>query len=405
MEKISEIKEWMQNGYSYRKIAEKCNTSDFKIRKALNELTKEEQDKLLFYQNINSQAFANKDLLDEVITLGRRGYTNLEIGIILGIPDKLVCQTLKELKRSGGAYQDNNLYKLIKERQQKTLDKGNDYLKERILLLIKEYHMNLIDLENISRNLIVKNIIRNQIKELLKNDYLNDFLPKSYMECAVRYHINYINIERFFLDAFCFSKVEEEKAIRIVARDLIKNDTKEKKNDIINDKLFWLLLILHFRLSLEDVGKLLGSKDIKGLHDMIIKEANLNGLGNALKFLWGNNEPSHYGSAFFYLQEVKKAKINSDKKRLSELYAKITDEEYFKLINEKEENGLQSYTDEEVMIITKHIIKYALPTRKYPFREETLRRRCSKDLTEVLENLHEFNKNLYIKQQLVRVRK
>ena len=416
---IEEIYDLIVNkGWSIRNIADYYRIDERDINLFINDLKKQDIDKynaIIFSRDVFKMPIVDKDFLDEVISLGLKKYTNLEIGLLLNKKQVEINQVIKVLANSNCVYYNPSLYQNIIARQHETLNLDKLILYKRLDKIINYLNISYLEILKISPSTFAKGYINYRNTLLMLRDFLESDSINSLDDLSNTYHLTKDSVSKVFNqnDDLNILKKEFSQDVKIIKekyQKIITSNSKKYKNiDVLkpsNDAIyykirerqnFWLMVIITFELSLKDFTKLIGEEDEKRVKEAInylLRPRCYDKYYHAINFLW--NKPkseSHFLQAKLYVMELSLSKKNKDSKKYEELLAKIRDLEYINVIKKHREKS-SKYTEEEIRIIVNYVIKYAAVRDDIPVSERVYKGKCPVDLKEKLQEVSEYNLGL-----------
>ena len=419
------IYELALNGEKIKDIAIKLNLSETFILNRLKDLENKDNPnynpslafKIMMKKNISNPI--DKDELDEIVKMIFDGLMLIEIAFKKNITVKDINKLLSTYTIKTNPYYNPNLYTKINQKLAKTMNLDD-------LTLFKR----LRDLERLGANLnnypkiaIVKRYESLKRCYQMMEDFLNDNY-ESLRQLHTKYHLSTDTLAIIIREednvkflATCVDPITKEKILlKYQKRKLeMEHPTIEYQNkDEDKDKLylvyknlnFWILFMIHFKLSIYDIASLLNIKNTKKLYNVFFERVQ--------------ELDSKYVNAFGYINE----KINSENvleaKRFYQKYSlmkKVNKEQALKMLDilkdkdfntlVKSKKKIKDMSREERLIICNYWLKYAMPIYKLPYSENDLNTYCKPLIEDQLNNIIEYNKetNIIYQRNLYRKNK
>ena len=373
--------------------------------------------------------------LDKIADLALRDFSNEEIGNILGMSTINVSKYLNCLiQKESSLYNDEIAQKIKKLQENKSIQKNLEMYKKMMILDEKKCDLNdfatkgeIINFEKIKQKITV-------LKEFIKNgcvgkieDFASQYkVSKNGLEEILCKRDRYQIIENFL------TKEEQdeimiyiEKRRQLILQAKISRNTQEKKSKEDYSKLYqridyWCQIVLTYRLSLYNLGKILNYQD-----------------RSELKRIMLNNCPSHYRIGLKYLFEEEKAYVdflrdknnlteveskkieednairnqyyddinfvtccqmcgNTEDEKYQEIMHRLTDYDYKKTIQKHLKTGV-AWSEDDIANVVKYKIKYCLTFKNIPACRSVISERCPEYLKKEFTNCNAYRDEFFIR--------
>ena len=360
---------------------------------------------IMIERNINNY-FVDKDELDEIIKMIFDGYMLIEISYIKNLDLKEINKILNNLNLSTSPYYNPDLYINLKNKLDKTMKLDDNILFKRLAYLEKQ-GVNLNDYPKFSlikRYFKLKKCLR-MLEDLLTDNYLNlnDLLRKHNLstcclapiirgEDDIKLLDNYVDPitkQQILLKYEQRRQKIEHQTINISSN---QDEDKDKIYKVINNSLFWLLFMIHFRLPVYELANILDIKNVKKLYYVLFDKAKtldskyLNIFEYIQQYIVSSNNLSE--AKRFYNKFLLMKKI--DKEKAIKMLDVLKDKDYFKLVNSKK--NIKNMSIEERLIIANYWIKYALPIHKLPYSKADLNEYIRPLKYDEIASIEDYNK-------------
>ena len=412
-------------GLSNQKVADILNGTDEavveKVIKNLNNPKHPNYNPTLYNQILIEKSLSHniidKDLIDVVIKMILDNYLPIEVGIMNDLTQSEFNRIIAYIKYE--KHFSIELINKIKNKLNRAANLDSNLKYKRIAKLEKKYPN--IKLEDYGYD--VSYYRRWQINFLIIEDFLYNGLDISSLalkydvvKCTIRNLLLGLDPTNFIKENYNKETCEKIKELYYSQVEVNKNNsniyresTLKKSNDyeIINylckNSRFWIMVLLTYRLSINDLATMFKITDVKVFRNRFLNcVANLgNKYLKALEYLDVNSNPNNINKAFaFYLKYKEERKNNPVKAKL--MLKLIDDSDYINLM--KQHKSIEKMSDEEHQIIAKYWVKYALPIRSFSYNHATLDKYCLSYYEEEINKIKEYNKenfnNYYRKRKL-----
>lgn len=348
----------------------------------------------------------DKDLLHHVIVLIEKGFTFFEIAIFLQIPEQEIRELLKSLKKETCPFYDLEQYWHIKalEQQNRQRDARKSF---RRLEVFETLRPGGIEWQSLTKDLIIKQYeIYKRGKQLVQKVLTSD-QNLTDEELGAQLGMRRKAVYDFFHDQMAipyFSLLVDKETKQKI---LQKREERRKEcvenyqfraskhcNHTVYERLhsqkkFWINFLLTFQLSFHDFASIIKVEESEDTRKDIEYLASSLGerVYRATNYNFSIQLPSEAKqmSAKNYLKQVmaaKQAQKNEEYLRLLDL---ISDKEYLQIAKSKQ--SFSQLTEEEIRIVIKHRLKYALPASAIPYNSQKLIEAVPEDLKEEYEAL------------------
>jgi len=414
-------------GKSYNSIAEEYNMTLPTLYNLINALNDEEYDiynptlytKIQMEHSLNGYDVVDKDLLDDIITLNKEGFTYIEIAMTLGVTEDEVRKYIRLLKSKKSAFQDINTYNAVLVNQNENFASKEMEIYNKLLQLEKEG----VNLKKISSTVTLNHL--NKIKKIrgILCDFLASNMTVSISSLALKYGYDedtvrailkgksFKDIALYFITEEDFKEIknhfEKEHLINLEKNQQINESlysyhlTSEERvqlEKITARASFWFQIIFTFRLTLKEFSELVRFSDLNALENAmhaVAKRVNPR-YTNILDFLWRyytpkleKNEGKNYEAASTYLKELGKAQFLHQDEKYRELLYKINDHDYYEILRKK--LIFSKLSLEEKNIVIEFCLKYLLTTREMPFTNAAIEKSCTKEQLRYLKDVYDYN--------------
>ena len=405
------IFELAKQGMSDEKIAIHIHYNRESVYKRIKTLITEEHpnynpslySQILIERSLINNPIVDKDLLDNIVNMILNDYLLIEIAVFTNLKKNELEKILFKIKENKSNYYDATLIAKINKHLSKNKLEENINQFKRILKLEKQYPT--IKLEDYGFNL--KSYRYWQRCNAVINDFLYDTTDLQIL--GMRYNMNFNSIRNIInqTDKGQFlQKYYDKEAINTIKqlyRKSIENiDIKlktynnsdpidnEKINKIANNSRFWILFLLTFRISINDLAKMFKIKNIEKLHNVLVERASFLSISyeKALKYLDNNFDSQNLPKAINFYKEYIKAK-QTNLKKAKEMIKVIDDYEFLKLL--KSGKKISEMTADEHRLIADYWVKYALNVRALPYDLKALNKYCIPYREEEIKKIKDYN--------------
>lgn len=409
-------------GKTDQQIADILYTNRRSINEWINDLNNPRLDdynielynQILFRRNALHD-IVDKDTLNEIIELLYHDFTLIEIACLFNQTESDIKKQLQVYNMKSSSFYDPEFYtKLILKNSENT-EKNEQKLFERFNKLTKEG----VNLKDISKAKIVKKFYRRLNARRIINSLIDSNYQASDAFLAKKCGVNEEFVTKLLqgndqekLGYVLFSKeiMEHIKEIRLQRHEKnrqhlkinvtnnngLSHDDKVKISEINREMSFWFRIIFSFRLTLKEFGEIVQFSNLEALSKMLYQSAaNLNNYYvNALNYLFSSSsigkDNERIKKVQEYLAKLQKTRENNPME-YKKLLEQINDQEYKNLVKKHSVNKAESLSDEDIRVVLEYRLKYALPTRALPFKNDLLHRRCPEDLKEQIAELDYLN--------------
>ncbi len=239
--------------------------------------------------------------------------------------------------------------------------------------LIEDFLENDIDIATLGMR---HNLVQSTVRNLLTNSDNNHFLENNFDKETCE------QVSRLY-----YSRMKNEnKRIKYQPKEFID----KKIESIIKNSRFWILFILTFRISIDDLAKMFKIDNVKELHEKLFRKAEETSkiYPRALRYLDCNSNPANLEEAISFYKEYMEAKKNNLEKA-KEMIKKIDDIDFVNLI--KSRKRIDKMTEEEHRLIADNWVKFALSSRDFPYELSSLDKYCMPYQEEEIKKIKEFN--------------
>lgn len=409
-------------GKTDQQIADILYTNRRSINEWINDLNNPRLDdynielynQILFRRNALHD-IVDKDTLNEIIELLYHDFTLIEIACLFNQTESDIKKQLQVYNMKSSSFYDPEFYtKLILKNSENT-EKNEQKLFERFNKLTKEG----VNLKDISKAKIVKKFYRRLNARRIINSLIDSNYQASDAFLAKKCGVNEEFVTKLLqgndqekLGYVLFSKeiMEHIKEIRLQRHEKnrqhlkinvtnnngLSHDDKVKISEINREMSFWFRIIFSFRLTLKEFGEIVQFSNLEALSKILYQSAaNLNNYYvNALNYLFSSSsigkDNERIKKVQEYLAKLQKTRENNPME-YKKLLEQINDQEYKNLVKKHSVNKAESLSDEDIRVVLEYRLKYALPTRALPFKNDLLHRRCPEDLKEQIAELDYLN--------------
>ncbi len=362
---------------------------------------------ILMEKALNNKAIVDKDLIDKVIQMILDGYMPIEIVVLNDINKKIFDRIIKDIK----IYYDSKTYLKIKECISKWTLVDFDIIYRRILKLENKYPN--IKIEDYGFDLIRYRSWKNHY--YLIEDFLYNGL--SLEALSIKYDVSINTVRNILLDKDSSNFISKhfDKEVCQKVRELYNSKTNLYKfNDLEKEKIFesdkckidniclnsvfWISVLLTFRISINDLANMFHITNSDLLHSKLFGLAS--NLGdkyvNALNYLDANGNSKNIPKVSKFYKEYLYAK-KFDLNKAKEMIREISDTDYINLIKSKKR--INQMTEEEHQIIAKYWVKYALSEKKLTYKRESLLKYCFPYEEDEIKKIKDYHTSLYLKRK------
>ena len=404
-------------GYSAREIADQLmNTNESAINSFINTLNNanhpnynpELYSQILMEKSLKNYNVIDKDLIFKVTKMILDNYLPIEIAVLNNLTEHDFNQIIYNIKCS--IYYDENTVERIKNKLQEISALDSNIKFRRILKLeknfpnikLEDYGFELIHYRRWQDNFkLVEEFLQN------KNDITTLAMKYNIAKTTVRNILNNCDSSHFIENNF--DKETCQKILKLYhsqINDSKQFDLKHKEIDpkiisITNNSRFWILFILTFRISINDLAQMFKIKDVKELHDNLFQKAQDldNRYYRALNYLDYNNNSQNLPVAINFYKEYMDAKKNNIEKA-KEMIKVIDDHDFIVLMNSKKR--IDKMSAAEHRMIADNWVKFALSCRDFPYKLCSLDKYCMPYHEEEIKKIKEYNlETSKISQRLV----
>lgn len=374
------------------------------------------------------RSFIDYDKLFKIMNLIKEGYSFLEISVMMNLKDEdEVKKTLDILKRNSKEDYDilMNIYRknikdnkfVVFERIRRLENDGvdfnaynnsklyNDYLKYKkrkdIIYTFMNYNTDIYELANTFA------IDKKKIQEYLKNvdGFVEKVLPRK--QVKIFYEKAKAALEQY----------KEQKALNVLTmhnKAISNKQTDHAEQDFTRVGInfdYYVKLILSFKLTLEEIARLINIEPTMELYDFFIKNSDYI-VKQAIKFNF--DEPyrdpgdfSHYEKAQKFTRDFSIACLLKDQEKRKQCLDFLNDKAFFQVI--RNHQSYMELSEEEKKIIFEFRIKYVLTYEKlqeitrYYIRGYHVPLELKKESDRVdAYNVSRFNKAFYLRRKMNR---
>ena len=407
------------NGYSSREIVDMLpGSNESTINSFINTLNKVNHpnynpkiyNKILMEKFLKVNNVIDKDLIFKVADMILEGYLPIEIAVLNNLNEQSFNKIIYNIKSL--TYLDEQKVSKVKEKLHAIINLNTITKFHRILKLEKQFpnikledygfelnhyrhwqeNIKLVD-EFLNTNIdlttlaLKHNVTKTTVRNLLTGNDSSNFLKNNFdkdtCERVLNLYYERINEENRKID-FKPKKAVDSKIISI---------TKNCR--------FWILFILTFRISINDLAKMFKIDDVKKLHENIfMKAGEMNSIYlRALKYLDCNSNSDNLDEAINFYKEYMDAKKN-DLEKAKQMIKKIDEQDFINLIKSKKR--IDKMTAEEHRLIADNWVKFALSCRDFPYQLSSLDKYCLPYHEEEIKKIKEYNiETSRISQRLV----
>ncbi len=394
-------------GYSVHEIADKLpGSSESTINLLINSLNKASHpnynpklyNNILMEKSLRINNVIDKDLIFNVVDMILNNYLPIEIAVYNNLTMQKFNQIMYNIKNL--TYYDEKMIEKIKNKLHEQASLNSNLKYRRILKLEKEFP-NII-LENYGFDLTHYRHWLQNIK--LVEDFLTTGLDVTTL--AIKYNLANTTVRNVLNNTdsahFLENTFDKETCEKVLKLYNFLNNKKNKQIDFkvkkVDSKIesitkncrFWILFLLTFRISIDDLAKMFKIVDVKQLHENILKKAeDMNSIYfRALTYLDCNNNSDNLPTAISFYKEYMNAKKHNLEK--AKKMIKIIDEQDFiSLINSKKR--IDKMTEEEHRLIADNWVKFALSSRDFPYKLVSLDKYCLPYHEEEIKKIKAFN--------------
>ena len=410
MEEYKEIFKLALNGMKIKDIAKQfnlCESSIINRLKTLENTKSPNYDPKLAYEIMMNRSicnFVDKDELDEIVKMIFDGYMLIEIAFSKNVTILDINKLLNTYTIRTNPYYNPDLFKKINQRLAKTMSLDDLILFKRLRNLEK-LGANLSDYPKIA---LIKRY------EKLKRCYqmIEDFLSDNFTSLKDLQEKNHLNTDTLALiireeDSIkfltnCVDPITKEKILLKYQKQKLEierpaiiyknqDEDKEKFYIVYKNINFWILFMIHFKLSVYDIANLLNIKDVKKLYNVLferVKELDAKYI-NAFGYI--NEKTNIYNvleAKRFYQKYSLMKKVN--KEQALKMLDVLKDKDFYTLVKSKKK--IKDMSIEERLIICNYWLKYAMPIHKLPYNVNDLNTYCKPLIEEQLNDILEYNK-------------
>ena len=394
-------------GYSSREIADQLlGTSETAINLLINTLNKASHpnynpniyNKILMEKSLKINNIIDKDLIYNVVKMVLNNYLPIEIAVLNNITES---EFKKIIYIKSLTYFDENMIEKIKNKLHEKAALDNN-LKYRRFLKLEQQFPN-IKLEDYGFDMV--NYRRWQENFKIIEDFLENGCDITTL--AMKYNIAKITVRNLltnndsahFLEKN-FDKETCEQVLKLY-NSIIKCEPKKinyqpkkvidsKIESIIKNSRFWILFLLTFRISVNDLAKMFKISDVKELHERLFRKAIETDsiYYRALRYLDCNSNSANLDLAIKFYKEYMDAKKN-DLEKAKQMIKVIDDKDFITLINSKKR--IDKMSEEEHHLIADNWVKFALSSRDFPYQLSILDKYCMPYHEEEIKKIKDFN--------------
>ena len=391
-----------------KEIAQRLDISEALIFKKLKELEDNNinlSNNIIFLRNIDNY-FVDKDELDEIIKMIFDGYMLIEIAYIKNIDVEKINKILKNLNISSSPYYNPNLFIKLKNKLAKTMKLDDNTLFKRLVYL----ESNGVNLNDYPKFSLIKRYFKLKRCLLMLEDFLNDnylnlkeLLRKHNLSTGCLAPIirgeDDIKLLDNYVDPITKQQIllkYEQRRQKVEHQPFSINSNQDEDRDkiykVMDNSLFWILFMIHFRLPVYELANILDIKNVKKLYDVLfdkVKDINskyLNAFGYIQQNIISSSKLSE--SKIFYNKFLLMKKIDKDK--AIKMLDVLKDKDYFNLVNSKK--SIKNMSIEERLIIANYWVKYALPIHKLPYLNSDLNEYIRPLKYDEIANIEDYNK-------------
>ena len=399
------------NGYSNQEIANKLLINVRFVDKTISDLNNPKEGiynqdiyyKIIMEKSLHNINVIDKDLLDEIIKMIFKGYMTIEIAVMLNLHRQQMEQILNSLKNNINSYYDNQTKTKIFAKLSQNNNLKSHVKYRRILQLEKNYPG--LKLEDYGYDVcfyrswqkyhqVVYDFLNNGL-DVFTLSYKYNFSPSTIRNILtgkdpgqfIEYNYQSETVQKI-KELYCQNKKTNNNDNLLPSTD--KQDLI-KIEKIVRNGRFWILFLLTFRISYQDLARMFKITNVKRLrNDLLQKADELNtSYRKALLYLEANYNSENYNQALnFYKEYLQAKKTNPEKAK--EMLKTIDDQEFIKLLRSSKK--LSQMTEEEHRLIADYWVKYALCSRAFPYHYETLYKYCLPYHEEELKKIINFNR-------------
>lgn len=406
-----EIFELIKQGKSTTEISQMLNISNYNI---VNTIKRSQyKDEILFLRSIKKAKMIDKDLVDEIVSLINQKYSFAEIAIYLSTTEAEIRSLLRyTFNNECSPYYDSSYYYSLLAKYENNLQINRYLIYQRLETLENKNHS--LNLFNYSNSKFISEYKIYQNGKQMVYYYLNNDLKPTDEELSEKFNIRLAIINVILLNQhhlICLNQFLSAEKINLIREkrkekaQVLKNQHhidfqsktqyfktqigEKKVEKILLNKVFWLKILLTFRLSLPDFAQLLGIEDLCVANDFVTYLAYQVNLTHAVTFLFSYAQDSkvNLNKASLFLAMFKRSKNNPEE--LKKVMSIINDSQYHEIVKKVENNEL--LTEEEEKEVARYHIKYALSMRTTPVFQRKINTLCKKYYPYEYELLTEHN--------------
>lgn len=354
---------------------------------------------ILMEKSLKINNVIDKDLIFKVADMILNNYLPIEIAVLNNLTEHDLNQVIYNIKSS--TYFDEEKVKRIKEKLHEIASLKVNIKYQRILKLEKQFpnikledfgfdfvnyrrwQLNFKIIEDFLENdldcttLAIKyNLAKSTVRNLLTNNDSSHFLENNFAKetCEQIFNLYHARID------------DEVKKIDIKPKETVD----PKIESITKNGRFWILFILTFRISINDLAKMFKISDVKKLHDnLFLKAEDLNSIyRRALYYLDYNSSSANLEKAINFYKEYMIAK-KTDIKKAKQMLKMIDEQDFMNLI--KSHKRIDTMSEEEHRLIADNWVKFALSSRDFPYKLSSLNKYCLPYHEEEIKKIKDFN--------------
>ena len=354
---------------------------------------------ILMEKSLKINNVIDKDLIFKVADMILNNYLPIEIAVLNNLTEHDLNQVIYNIKSS--TYFDEEKVKRIKEKLHETASLKVNIKYQRILKLEKQYPN--IKLEDFGFDLV--NYRRWQLNFKMIEDFLENDLDCTTL--AIKYNLAKSTVRNLLTNNdsshFLENNFAKETCEQISNLYHARIDDEVKKIDIkpketVDPKIesitkngrFWILFILTFRISINDLAKMFKISDVKKLHDnLFLKAEELNSFYHrALHYLDYSSSSANLEKAINFYKEYMIAK-KTDIEKAKQMLKMIDEQDFMNLI--KSHKRIDTMSEEEHRLIADNWVKFALSSRDFPYKLSSLNKYCLPYHEEEIKKIKDFN--------------
>ena len=354
---------------------------------------------ILMEKSLKINNVIDKDLIFKVADMILNNYLPIEIAVLNNLTEHDLNQVIYNIKSS--TYFDEKKVKRIKEKLHETASLKVNIKYQRILKLEKQYPN--IKLEDFGFDLV--NYRRWQLNFKMIEDFLENDLDCTTL--AIKYNLAKSTVRNLLTNNdsshFLENNFAKETCEQISNLYHARIDDEVKKIDIkpketVDPKIesitkngrFWILFILTFRISINDLAKMFKISDVKKLHDnLFLKAEDLNSIYHrALHYLDYSSSSANLEKAINFYKEYMIAK-KTDIEKAKQMLKMIDEQDFMNLI--KSHKRIDTMSEEEHRLIADNWVKFALSSRDFPYKLSSLNKYCLPYHEEEIKKIKDFN--------------